>query len=148
MKKIVAIILFLGFFLVIMTFDTTAAVTSDIKLLHEGEVKAKIMLEDRNVTTKNLDEKLLYLSYQLRFATVKKQLSYLDETIIRKLEDLSFSSMEQLEADYQQLLKSLGLHEDLDKFLQYGVPLESITVLMKGQDLYKKKKKGYQVVVI
>ena len=148
MKKIVAIILFLGFFLVIMTFDTTAAVTSDIKLLHEGEVKAKIMLEDRNVTTKNLDEKLLYLSYQLRFATVKKQLSYLDETIIRKLEDLSFSSMEQLEADYQQLLKSLGLHEDLDTFLQYGVPLESITVLMKGQDLYQLQQKGYQVVVI
>ena len=63
MKKIVAIILFLGFFLVIMTFDTTAAVTSDIKLLHEGEVKAKIMLEDRNVTTKNLDEKIPAFSW-------------------------------------------------------------------------------------
>lgn len=143
MKKIVILLIFCFLF-----FLTNIKAVTKREYYGENEVKVKIIFQNAAVTTRNLKTKLASISYRLRFATIKQQLNYTDETVEEKIADLPFYDCTRLEEDYQQLLKKLGLHEEVEKVMQYGVPLKEIIVFMKEEDINIVQNLGYEVLLI
>ncbi len=143
MKKIVIFLLLLCLF-----FNTITPVSSTKAYQGENEVKAKIKFNNVAVTTRNLKEKLLHLSYSLKFVSIKNQLNYMDETFDRKSKDLHFFNCRQLEHDYQILLANFGMHEEIEKIEKNGVLLSSVVIVIKEKDLNLLAKMGYQISIV
>ncbi len=143
MKKISEIILFLC-----LLFYPNLTVSSTIRYNSDEIVKATIDFGNKAVTTRNLKEKLQNISHQLKYATIKIKLDYLDDTLERNIANLSFKGCEQLEEDYQKLLKDFGMHQEIEKIEKNGVQLSSITILTKQKNLNQFIKQGYKVSLI
>lgn len=91
------------------------------------EIKVIISFTNNSVTTNNISEKLSF-NYKIISYRPKLVLSYYDESILKKLNDFTFTDVEEGRERYLEILRQYGLYSDVEKIECFGVPLDSVTI--------------------
>lgn len=91
------------------------------------ETKVIISFTNNSVTTNNIGEKLSF-NYKVISYKPKLALSYYDESILKKLNDFTFTDIEEGRKRYLEILRQYGLYSDIEKIECFGIPLDSITI--------------------
>ncbi len=138
-KKVV----FFLFLFLLFSFPKIRA--KEVTIEKEEKVRVKISFLETSVTTRNLSAKLLNIPYTLKHANTKIKLSYLDDTIKNKIENLPFYNLSQLESDYEKVLKEYGLYTDIEKINVYGVLLSEVVIDTEEKYLETLKNLSYEV---
>lgn len=128
MKKIFFFVLVIFLLLVI---TNTKALN---KYRGSKEVKAVVSFTNSSVTTDDINEKMLF-DYKVIFYKPKLVLSYYDESILKKLNDFTFTDIEEGRKRYLEILRQYGLYNDMEKIECFGIPLASVTIYTKINNL-------------
>lgn len=99
-----------------------------------SEVKVVLSFTNNSVTTNNIGEKLLF-NYKIISYKPKLVLSYYDESILKKLNDFTFTDIEEGRKKYLETLRQYGLYSDIEKIECFGIPLDSVTIYTKINNL-------------
>ncbi len=91
------------------------------------ETKVIISFTNNSVTTNNISEKLSF-NYKVISYKPKLVLSYYDESILKKLNDFTFTDIEEGRKRYLEILRQYGLYSDIEKIECFGIPLDSVTI--------------------
>lgn len=91
------------------------------------EIKVIISFTNNSVTTNNISEKLSF-NYKIISYRPKLVLSYYDESILKKLNDFTFTDVEEGRERYLEILRQYGLYSDVEKIECFGIPLDSVTI--------------------
>ena len=98
------------------------------------EVKVVVSFTNSSVTTNNIGEKLSF-NYKVISFKPKLVLSYYDESILKKLNDFTFTDIEEGRKRYLEILRQYGLYSDIEKIECFGIPLASVTIYTKINNL-------------
>lgn len=128
MKKIFFFVLVIFLLLVI---TNTKALN---KYRGSKEVKAVVYFTNSSVTTDDINEKMLF-DYKVISYKPKLVLSYYDESILKKLNDFTFTDIEEGRKRYLEILRQYGLYNDMEKIECFGIPLASVTIYTKINNL-------------
>lgn len=128
MKKIFFFVLVISILLVI---SNTKALN---KYRGSREVKVVISFTNSSVTTDDINEKMLF-DYKVISYKPKIVLSYYDESILKKLNDFTFTDIEDGRKRYLEILRQYGLYSDIEKIECFGIPLASVTIYTKINNL-------------
>ena len=99
-----------------------------------SEIKVVIFFTNNSVTTNNIGEKLSF-NYKVISYKPKLVLSYYDESILKKLNDFTFTDIEEGRKRYLEILRQYGLYGDIEKIECFGIPLDSVTIYTKVDNL-------------
>ena len=121
MKKIFFFVLVI--FMLLLITNTKAL----NKYRGSREVKVVISFTNNSVTTNNISEKLSF-NYKVISYKPKIVLSYYDESILKKLNDFTFTDIEEGRKSYLEVLRQYGLYSDIEKIECFGIPLASVTI--------------------
>lgn len=132
MKKFFFFVLVISILLVI---SNTKALN---KYRGSREVKVVISFTNSSVTTNDISEKMLF-DYKVISYKPKLVLSYYDESIIKKLNDFTFTDIEEGRKRYLEILRQYGLYNDIEKIECFGIPLASVTIYTNINNLNKIK---------
>ena len=135
------------FLFLFLLFSFPRIRAKEVTIEKEEKVSVRISFLETSVTTKNLNTKLFNIPYTLKHASIKTKLSYLDDTIKNKIENLSFYNLSQLESDYKKVLGEYGLYNDIEKINVYGVLLSEIVIELEGKDLKTLKELPYEIKI-
>ena len=135
------------FLFLFLLFSFPRIKAKEVTIEQEEKVSVKISFLETSVTTRNLNAKLLNIPYTLKHGTIKIRLSYLDDTIKKKIEEIPFSNLSQLENDYEKVLGKYGLYNDIEKINVYGVLLKEIVIDIEGKYLKTLKELPYEIKV-
>ena len=78
------------------------------------EVKVVVSFTNSSVTTNDINEKMLF-DYKIISYKPKLVLSYYDESILKKLNDFTFTDIEEGRKRYLEILRQYGLYSDIEK---------------------------------
>lgn len=124
------------FFFVLVIF--MLLVISNTKALNKyrgsREVKVVVSFTNSSVTTDDINEKMLF-DYKVISYKPKIVLSYYDESILKKLNDFTFTDIEDGRKRYLEILRQYGLYSDIEKIECFGIPLASVTIYTKINNL-------------
>ena len=132
MKKFFFFVLVISILLVI---SNTKALN---KYRGSREVKVVVSFTNSSVTTNDISEKMLF-DYKVISYKPKLVLSYYDESIIKKLNDFTFTDIEEGRKRYLEILRQYGLYNDIEKIECFGIPLASVTIYTNINNLNKIK---------
>ena len=132
MKKIFFFVLVISILLVI---SNTKALN---KYRGSREVKVVVSFTNSSVTTNDIREKMVF-DYKVISYKPKLVLSYYDESIIKKLNDFTFTDIEKGRKRYLEILRQYGLYSDIEKIECFGIPLASVTIYTNINNLNKIK---------
>ena len=132
MKKIFFFVLVI--FLLLVVTNTKAL----NKYRGSKEVKVVVSFTNNSVTTNNISEKLSF-NYKIISYRPKLVLSYYDESILKKLNDFTFTDIEEGRKRYLEILRQYGLYSDIEKIECFGIPLASVTIYTNINNLNKIK---------
>ena len=132
MKKIFFFVLVISMLLVI---SNTKALN---KYRGSREVKLVVSFTNSSVTTNDIREKMVF-DYKVISYKPKLVLSYYDESIIKKLNDFTFTDIEEGRKRYLEILRQYGLYNDIEKIECFGIPLASVTIYTNINNLNKIK---------
>lgn len=132
MKKIFFFVLAISILLVI---SNTKALN---KYRGSREVKVVISFTNSSVTTNDISEKMVF-DHKVISYKPKLVLSYYDESIIKKLNDFTFTDIEEGRKRYLEMLRQYGLYNDIEKIECFGIPLASVTIYTNINNLNKIK---------
>lgn len=132
MKKIFFFVLVISILLVI---SNTKALN---KYRGSREVKVVVSFTNSSVTTNDISEKMVF-DYKVISYKPKLVLSYYDESIIKKLNDFTFTDIEEGRKRYLEILRQYGLYNDIEKIECFGIPLASVTIYTNINNLNKIK---------
>lgn len=132
MKKIFFFVLIISMLLVI---SNTKALN---KYRGSREVKVVVSFTNSSVTTNDISEKMVF-DYKVISYKPKLVLSYYDESIIKKLNDFTFTDIEEGIKRYLEILRQYGLYNDIEKIECFGIPLASVTIYTNINNLNKIK---------
>ena len=132
MKKIFFFVLVI--FLLLLITNTKAL----NKYRGSKEVKVVVSFTNSSVTTNNIGEKLSF-NYKVISFKPKLVLSYYDESILKKLNDFTFTDIEEGRKRYLEILRQYGLYSDIEKIECFGIPLASVTIYTRIDNLNKIK---------
>ena len=135
------------FLFLFLLFSFPRIKAKEVTIEQEEKVSVKISFLETSVTTRNLNAKLLNIPYTLKHGTIKIRLSYLDDTIKKKIEEIPFSNLSQLESDYKKVLGEYGLYNDIEKINVYGVLLKEVVIDIEGKDLKTLKELPYEIKI-
>ena len=121
MKKFFFFVLVISILLVI---SNTKALN---KYRGSREVKVVVSFTNSSVTTNDISEKMVF-DYKVISYKPKLVLSYYDESIIKKLNDFTFTDIEEGRKRYLEILRQYGLYNDIEKIECFGIPLASVTI--------------------
>ena len=128
------------FFFVLVIF--MLLVISNTKALNKyrgsREVKVVVSFTNSSVTTNDINEKMVF-DYKVISYKPKLVLSYYDESIIKKLNDFTFTDIEEGRKRYLEILRQYGLYTDIEKIECFGIPLASVTIYTRIDNLNKIK---------
>ena len=62
-----------------------------------------------------------------------------DESILKKLNDFTFTDIEEGRKRYLEILRQYGLYSDIEKIECFGIPLASVTIYTRIDNLNKIK---------
>lgn len=102
------------------------------------EVKVVVSFTNSSVTTNDINEKMLF-DYKIISYKPKLVLSYYDESILKKLNDFTFTDIEEGRKRYLEILRQYGLYSDIEKIECFGIPLASVTTYTRIDNLNKIK---------
>ena len=102
------------------------------------EIKVVISFTNNSVTTNNIGKKLSF-NYKVISYKPKLVLSYYDESILKKLNDFTFTDIEEGRKRYLEILRQYGLYSDMEKIECFGIPLASVTIYTNINNLNKIK---------
>lgn len=102
------------------------------------EVKVVVSFTNSSVTTNDIREKMLF-DYKVISFKPKLVLSYYDESILKKLNDFTFTDIEEGRKRYLEILRQYGLYSDIEKIECFGIPLTSVTIYTNINNLNKIK---------
>jgi|GEM_PF-6731215 len=100
------------------------------------ETKVIISFTNNSVTTNNIGEKLSF-NYKVISYKPKLVLSYYDESILKKLNDFTFTDIEEGRKRYLEILRQYGLYTDIEKIECFGIPLDSVIIYANINNLNK-----------
>ena len=124
------------FFFVLVIF--MLLVISNTKALNKyrgsREVKVVVSFTNSSVTTNDIREKMVF-DYKVISYKPKLVLSYYDESILKKLNDFTFTDIEEGRKRYLEILRQYGLYTDIEKIECFGIPLDSVTIYTKVDNL-------------
>ena len=106
MKKFFFFVLVISILLVI---SNTKALN---KYRGSREVKVVVSFTNSSVTTNDISEKMVF-DYKVISYKPKLVLSYYDESIIKKLNDFTFTDIEEGRKRYLEILRQYGLYNDI-----------------------------------
>ena len=86
----------------------------------------------------DINEKMLF-DYKVISYKPKLVLSYCDESILKKLNDFTFTDIEEGRKRYLEILRQYGLYSDIEKIECFGIPLASVTIYTNINNLNKIK---------
>ena len=132
MKKFFFFVLVISILLVI---SNTKALN---KYRGSREVKVVVSFTNSSVTTNDISEKMVF-DYKVISYKPKLVLSYYDESIIKKLNDFTFTDIEEGRKRYLEILRQYGLYNDIEKIECFGIPLASVTIYTNINNLNKIK---------
>ena len=132
MKKIFFFVLVISILLVI---SNTKALN---KYRGSREVKVVVSFTNSSVTTNDISEKMVF-DYKVISYKPKLVLSYYDDSIIKKLNDFTFTDIEEGRKRYLEILRQYGLYTDIEKIECFGIPLASVTIYTNINNLNKIK---------
>lgn len=132
MKKFFFFVLVISILLVI---SNTKALN---KYRGSREVKVVVSFTNSSVTTNDISEKMLF-DYKVISYKPKLVLSYYDESIIKKLNDFTFTDIEEGRKRYLEILRQYGLYNDIERIECFGIPLASVTIYTNINNLNKIK---------
>ena len=132
MKKFFFFVLVISILLVI---SNTKALN---KYRGSREVKVVVSFTNSSVTTNDISEKMVF-DYKVISYKPKLVLSYYDESIIKKLNDFTFTDIEEGRKRYLEILRQYGLYSDIEKIECFGIPLASVTIYTNINNLNKIK---------
>ena len=78
------------------------------------EVKVVVSFTNSSVTTNDINEKMLF-DYKIISYKPKLVLSYYDESILKKLNDFTFTDIEEGRKRYLEILRQYGLYSDIEE---------------------------------
>ena len=102
------------------------------------EVKVVVSFTNSSVTTNDINEKMLF-DYKVISYKPKLVLSYCDESILKKLNDFTFTDIEEGRKRYLEILRQYGLYSDIEKIECFGIPLASVTIYNNINNINKIK---------
>ena len=132
MKKFFFFVLVISILLVI---SNTKALN---KYRGSREVKVVVSFTNSSVTTNDISEKMVF-DYKVISYKPKLVLSYCDESILKKLNDFTFTDIEEGRKRYLEILRQYGLYNDIEKIECFGIPLASVTIYTNINNLNKIK---------
>lgn len=132
MKKFFFFVLVISILLVI---SNTKALN---KYRGSREVKVVVSFTNSSVTTNDISEKMVF-DYKVISYKPKLVLSYYDESIIKKLNDFTFTDIEEGRKRYLEILRQYGLYNDIERIECFGIPLASVTIYTNINNLNKIK---------
>ena len=132
MKKFFFFVLVISILLVI---SNTKALN---KYRGSREVKVVVSFTNSSVTTNDISEKMVF-DYKVISYKPKLVLSYYDESILKKLNDFTFTDIEEGRKRYLEILRQYGLYNDIEKIECFGIPLASVTIYTNINNLNKIK---------
>ena len=132
MKKFFFFVLVISILLVI---SNTKALN---KYRGSREVKVVVSFTNSSVTTNDISEKMVF-DYKVISYKPKLVLSYYDESIIKKLNDFTFTDIEEGRKRYLEILRQYVLYNDIEKIECFGIPLASVTIYTNINNLNKIK---------
>ena len=97
-----------------------------------------VSFTNSSVTTNDISEKMVF-DYKVISYKPKLVLSYYDESIIKKLNDFTFTDIEEGRKRYLEILRQYGLYNDIEKIECFGIPLASVTIYTNINNLNKIK---------
>ena len=100
------------------------------------EVKVVVSFTNSSVTTNDINEKMLF-DYKVISFKPKLVLSYYDESILKKLNDFTFTDIEEGRKRYLEILRQYGLYRDIEKIECFGIPLDSVMIYTNINNLNK-----------
>ena len=100
------------------------------------EIKVVISFTNNSVTTNNIGKKLSF-NYRVISYKPKLVLSYYDESILKKLNDFTFTDIEEGRKRYLEILRQYGLYRDIEKIECFGIPLDSVMIYTNINNLNK-----------
>ncbi len=117
------------FFFVLVVFMLLLITNTKALNRYRGnrEIKVVISFTNNSVTTTNIGEKLSF-NYKIISYRPKLVLSYYDESILKKLNDFTFTDVEEGRERYLEILRQYGLYSDVEKIECFGIPLDSVTI--------------------
>lgn len=117
------------FFFVLVVFMLLLITNTKALNKYRGskEVKVVVSFTNSSVTTDDINEKMLF-DYKVISYKPKLVLSYYDESILKKLNDFTFTDIEEGRKRYLEILRQYGLYNDMEKIECFGIPLASVTI--------------------
>ncbi len=117
------------FFFVLVVFMLLLITNTKALNRYRGNRETKVIISFTNnsVTTNNISEKLSF-NYKIISYRPKLVLSYYDESILKKLNDFTFTDVEEGRKRYLEILRQYGLYSDIEKIECFGIPLDSVTI--------------------
>ncbi len=117
------------FFFVLVVFMLLLITNTKALNRYRGNRETKVIISFTNnsVTTNNISEKLSF-NYKIISYRPKLVLSYYDESILKKLNDFTFTDVEEGRKRYLEILRQYGLYSDVEKIECFGIPLDSVTI--------------------
>ena len=97
-----------------------------------------VSFTNSSVTTNDINEKMLF-DYKIISYKPKLVLSYYDESILKKLNDFTFTDIEEGRKRYLEILRQYGLYSDIERIECFGIPLASVTIYTNINNLNKIK---------
>ena len=102
------------------------------------EVKVVVSFTNSSVTTNDIRERMLF-DYKIISYKPKLVLSYYDESILKKLNDFTFTDIEEGRKRYLEILRQYGLYSDIESIEFFCIPLASVTIYTNINNLNKIK---------